>query len=131
MLPTWVKTNLEGEAGSPGRREWALTRRCDPAGCTGCGSPGFTQRCFLGGRYLPRPSVPIRLAASRCSCRLGRGEGLCVAVTSSSGGGVMHGHLCPVPPADATGAAVPQPALLSVALPVSSVLMATFEISCC
>lgn len=91
VLPTWVQTNLEGEAGSPGRREWALTRRCDSAGCTGCGSPGFTQRCFLGARYLPKPSVPIRLAASRCSCRLGRGEGLCVAVTSSSGVGWRTG----------------------------------------
>lgn len=132
LVPTWIKTNLEGEVGSPGQWEWMLIRRCDSAGCTGWGSPGFTERCFFRGKVLTK-AVSTHWAGSKqvllppgqswravCSCYLlfwwwEWCTGTCALSL----------------PAYATSTAVLQPALLSVALPVSSVLMATFEISCC
>lgn len=40
LIPTWVKTDLEGEVGFPEQQEWAWC--CDSPGGTDCSSPGFT-----------------------------------------------------------------------------------------
>lgn len=46
LVHAWVKTGLA-------RGEGTLIRRCDSAGCTGCGSPAFTKRCFFREKVLP------------------------------------------------------------------------------
>lgn len=57
LVHAWVKTELAW-------REGTLIRCCDSTGCTGCGSPAFTKRCFFRGKVLPK-AVSTRWAGSK------------------------------------------------------------------
>lgn len=89
LVPTLVKTNLEGAVGSPGQREWALIRGYDSAGCTGCGSLVLPRGVSSWEGTCQSHKYPLGCQQADFSATweaFSRAERLCVAVISSSGG---------------------------------------------